>query len=73
VIRGTRWPYTNAMVQQAIHQPYAKTLEAIAQQDVAILTKGKQSVGANFARELDFIQYLLGYFGTQRAALPLTL
>lgn len=72
-IRGTRWPYTNAMVQQAIHQPYAKTLEAIAQQDAAILTQDKQSVGANFARELDFIQYLLGYFGTQRAALPLTL
>ncbi|MFA1241134.1 hypothetical protein ACCC84_22780 [Serratia odorifera] len=72
-IRGTRWPYTNAMVQQAIHQPYAKTLEVIAQQDAAILTQGKQSVGANFARELDFLQYLLGYFGTQRAALPLTL
>ncbi|MGK0706858.1 hypothetical protein ACSFCW_25895 [Yokenella regensburgei] len=73
VIRGTRWPYTNTMVQQAIHQPYAKTLEAIAQQDAAILTPGKQSVGANFARELDFLEYLLGYFGTQRAALPLTL
>lgn len=72
VIRGTRWPYTNAMVQQAIHQLYAKTLEAIAQQDAAILTQGKPSVD-NFARELDFIQYLLGYFGTQRAALPLTL
>lgn len=73
VIRGTRWPYTNAMVQQAIHQPYAKTLEALAQQDATIFTQGKQTVGDNFARELDFIQYLLGYFGTQRAALPLTL
>lgn len=73
VIRGTRWPYANTMVQQAIHQPYEKTLEAIAQQDAAILTQDKQSVGANFARELDFIQYLLGYFGTQQAALPLTL
>ncbi len=72
-IRGTRWPYTNAMVQQAIHQPYAKTLETIAQQDAAIFTQGKQPVGTNFARELDFLQYLLGYFGTQRAALPLTL
>nr|WP_241391075.1 hypothetical protein [Serratia proteamaculans]ULG16487.1 hypothetical protein 1137p_00089 [Serratia proteamaculans] len=72
-IRGTRWPYTNAMVQQEIHQPYAKTLEAIAQQDVAISMQGKQPVGGNFARELDFLQYLLGYFGTQRAALPLTL
>jgi len=72
-IRGTRWPYADTVVQQAIHQPYAETLGAIAQQDAAIFTQGKQPVGANFARELDFIQYLLGYFGTQRAALPLTL
>jgi hypothetical protein len=72
-IRGTRWPYTNAMVQQDIHQPYAAALKDIAQRDAAIFTQGKQSVGANFARELDFLQYLLGYFGTQRAALPLTL
>lgn len=72
-IRGTRWPYTNAMAQQAIHQPYTKTLEAIEQQDAAIFTQGKQPVESNYARELDFLQYLLGYFGTQRAALPLTL
>lgn len=72
-IRGTRWPYTDAMVQQEIHQPYAETLQEIAQQDAAIFTLGKQPIGANFARELDFLQYLLGYFGTQRAALPLTL
>ncbi|MCY1688703.1 hypothetical protein [Yersinia enterocolitica] len=72
-IRGTRWPYKNAMVQQAIHQPYAETLEAMAQEDAAIFTQDKQPVGANFARELDFLQSLLGYFGTQRAALPLTL
>ncbi|OKB66605.1 hypothetical protein BHU62_12110 [Serratia marcescens] len=72
-IRGTRWPYADTMVQQAIHQPYAETLKAIAQQDAAILTQSKQPNGVNFARELDFLQYLLGYFGTERAALPLTL
>lgn len=72
-IRGTRWPYTNAMVQQAIHQPYAQTLEAIARNDAAVFTQDKQPVGTNFARELEFLQYLLGYFGTRRAALPLTL
>lgn len=72
-IRGTRWPYVNTMVQQAIHQHYAETLKEIAQQDAAIFTQDKQHIGANFARELDFLQYLLGYFGTQRAALPLTL
>jgi len=72
-IRGTRWPYVNTMVQQAIHQPYAKALKESAQQDAAILTEGHQPHRVNFARELDFLQYLLGYFGTQRAALPLTL
>lgn len=69
-VRGTRWPYADTMVQQAIHQPYAQALKDIAQQDVAILPEQDQ---VNFARELDFLQYLLGYFGTQRAALPLTL
>ncbi|CAI1526506.1 hypothetical protein [Serratia plymuthica] len=72
-IRGTRWPYTHEMVQQDIHQPYAATLKESAQQDAAIFTLDKQPIEANFARELDFLQYLLGYFGTQRAALPLTL
>lgn len=72
VIRGTRWPYTDAMVQQAVHQSYMDALKAIAQQDAAIYTQGKPP-GANFTRELDFLQYLLGYFGTSRAALPLTL
>lgn len=72
VIRGTRWPYTDAMVQQAVHQPYMDALKAIAQQDAAIFTQGKPP-GANFTRELDFLQYLLGYFGTSRAVLPLTL
>lgn len=73
VIRGTRWPYTDAMVQQAVHQPYMNALKAITQQDVTIYTQGNQPAGANFARELDFLQYLLGYFGTERPALPLTL
>ncbi|MCS4320699.1 hypothetical protein M2407_005073 [Serratia sp. BIGb0234] len=72
-IRGTRWPYANTMVQQAIHQPYAKALKESAQQDAAIFTQGNQPNAGNFARELDFLQYLLGYFGTQRAVLPLTL
>jgi len=72
-VRGTRWPYANRMVQQEIHQPYAKALKDIVQQDAAIFTEDNQPNRGNFARELDFLQYLLGYFGTQRAALPLTL
>jgi hypothetical protein len=73
VIRGTRWPYTNMMVQQTIHQSYAERLKEIAHQDAAIFSEDKQPVQANFSLELNFIQYLLSYFGTQRAAVPLTL
>lgn len=73
-IRGTRWPYTDTMVQHDIHLPYAEALIDISKQDVAIfLGQNKEPHQNNFARELDFLQYLLGYFGTQRAALPLTL
>lgn len=73
-IRGTRWPYVETMVQQAIHDAYATALKESTKRDVAIFpeTRDQPDLG-NFARELDFLQYLLGYFGTQRAALPLTL
>lgn len=72
-IRGTRWPYADTGVQQDIHQRYRQTLADIEQQDVAIFSEqDNQLEPDNFARELDFIQYLLGYFGTQRATLSLT-
>ncbi|AUO01776.1 hypothetical protein C0558_08295 [Serratia marcescens] len=73
-IRGTRWPYADTMVQQAIHSAYAAALKEGTKRDVAIFPgENDQPDRSNFTRELDFIQYLLGYFGTQRAALPLTL
>lgn len=73
-IRGTRWPYLKTSVQQDIHQSYANKLTDIQQRDAAIFLENNRSLNqANFARELDFIQYLLGYFGTQQAALPITL
>lgn len=72
-IRGTRWPYVNSGVQQEVHGAYAKELNNITQRDVAIFPVGENQSRVNFDRELDFLQYLLGYFGTQRAALPLTL
>ncbi|MGF6190436.1 hypothetical protein [Serratia sp. 2723] len=73
-IRGTRWPYTNTSVQQDVHQSYAETLTEVQQRDAAIFTDNGRTLNqANFARELNFLDYLLGYFGTHRAALPLTL
>ncbi|ROP62291.1 hypothetical protein EDF81_0776 [Enterobacter sp. BIGb0383] len=69
-IRGTRWPYAADSVGQQVHQSYASALTTLQQQDAAVIPA---TPDANFARELDFIQYLLGYFGTSRAARPLTL
>ncbi|MFI8415500.1 hypothetical protein ACQKDS_03430 [Serratia sp. NPDC078593] len=73
-IRGTRWPYANTSVQQDVHQSYADTLTDFQQRDAAIFTDNGRALNqANFTRELNFLDYLLGYFGTHRAALPLTL
>ena len=70
-VRGTRWPYSDDSVAQQVHKDYTDALTGFQQQDVAVFpTDGSL---ANFSRELDFIQYLLGYFGTSRAARPLTL
>ncbi|MGP0906567.1 hypothetical protein [Serratia sp. CY76391] len=72
-IRGTRWPYTDTEVQQAVHASYAAALKAIEQRDVAIFSGPEHPPErGNYARELDFLQYLLGYFGTQRASIALT-
>lgn len=73
-IRATRWPYTADSVGQQVHKDYAQALTDFQQQDTAIFTPDDSAINmANFNRELDFIQYLLGYFGTSRAARPLTL
>ncbi|WP_148245088.1 hypothetical protein [Enterobacter asburiae] len=67
-IRGTRWPYATDSVSQQVHQQYAQALTGFQQQDTAVFADM-----ANLSRELDFIQYLLGYFGAHRAARPLTI
>lgn len=69
-IRGTRWPYADSSPGQDIHQGYAAKIKAFLQQSVAI---EYQHGGPNFLRELDFLQYLLGYFGAHCASMPLTL
>ncbi|MGV3344501.1 hypothetical protein ACGVWS_01705 [Enterobacteriaceae bacterium LUAb1] len=76
IIRATRWPYHAESVNQQVHKEYASQLADLQQQDVAIFVdeQTKHMINpANFYRELDFINYLLGYFGTCRAARPLTL
>lgn len=73
-IRGIRWPYAADSVSQQVHQEYAQALTGFQQQDAAIFAAdGSTPDRVNFYRELNFIQYLLGYFGTSRAARPLTL
>ncbi len=73
-IRGTRWPYNNGSVNESVHITYTQSLKKYLKSTIAIFgTDGKTPLSANFSRELDFLQYLLGYFGTSRAARPLTL
>jgi hypothetical protein len=73
-VRATQWPYADASVNQKVHENYAKSLKNFQQQDAEILSTSNQlQTSSNFNRELDVIQYLLGYFGTSRAATPLTL
>lgn len=73
-VRATQWPYADASVNQKVHENYAKSLKNFQQQDAEILPTSDQSLtSSNFYRELDVIQYLLGYFGTSRATRPLTL
>lgn len=72
-IRGTRWPYAADSVSQQVHQQYAQALTGFLQRDMAVFAAYDSPDMANFSRELDFIQYLLGYFGAHRAARPLTL
>lgn len=73
IIRGTLWPYATGSISQQVHQLYADGLTAFQQQDAAIFATDGTLNSLNFSRELDFVQYLLGYFGTSRADRPLTL
>ncbi|RJF58558.1 hypothetical protein D4100_07365 [Serratia inhibens] len=74
LIRGTLWPYAKDSVNQQVHQDYAAELTQFQQQDAAIFSDDGGALNSeNFYRELDYLQYLLGYFGTRRAPRPLTL
>lgn len=54
---GSQWPYTASSIGDKIHADYK-----------AALIGQSQSVAHDYYQELSILNYLLGYFGTQRAA-----
>ena len=74
VIRGTQWPYSSGSINESVHSDYANALQQFYLADAAIFQADKITPHPlNFSRELEFLQYLLSYFGASRAARPLTL
>ncbi|WP_434524839.1 hypothetical protein [Photorhabdus asymbiotica] len=73
-ISDTLWPFKNTedTIAQQIHQEYAGTLKAFQQQEISLFDDKNRPHHGNINRELDILDYLLGYFGTQRAKRPLT-
>ncbi|WP_152601402.1 hypothetical protein [Erwinia oleae] len=72
-IRGIRTPYDSNTTEQQVHEDYDDGLMQTEQNEVSIFSDSGAPNMANFSRELDFMHYLLGYFGTNRAARPMTL
>ncbi|MGV3345423.1 hypothetical protein ACGVWS_06640 [Enterobacteriaceae bacterium LUAb1] len=73
-IRGTRWPYQKTSVNQTVHHACATELSQFQRRNAAIFPDNRsQPDQTNLLRELDFLRHLLGYFGTEHAARPLTL
>lgn len=74
VIRGTQWPYSSGSINESVHSDYANALQQFYLADATIFQADKITPHPlNFSRELEFLQYLLSYFGASRAARPLTL
>ncbi|CDH32122.1 hypothetical protein [Xenorhabdus bovienii] len=53
---GDQWPFKSGSVNDEAHQAYAPALKTLLEQ-----------IAHNSDHELDIVNYLLGYFGTQRA------
>lgn len=53
---GGQWPFADDALAQPVHQPYRQALE----QETGVQSRSR-------AQELALIDYLLGYFGAQRA------
>ncbi|MCW7547432.1 hypothetical protein OO184_05625 [Photorhabdus sp. APURE] len=71
-VYGIQWPFKADTVNQQVHQNIASELLTKLNNDSQISHQGAIQT-KNYAKELTIVDYLLGYFGTQRAARPLTL
>ncbi|OWO84249.1 hypothetical protein B5C26_04260 [Photorhabdus luminescens] len=71
-VYGIQWPFKTDTVNQQVHQNIASDLITKLSNDSQISHQGAIQT-KNYAKELTIVDYLLGYFGTQRAARPLTL
>lgn len=72
-IYGNQWPYAPQSVNQRVHHDYAPGLQEMGKKNAAIFSEDEVINEQNFNHELDCLQYLLSYFGAERAARPLTL
>ncbi|TDB53500.1 hypothetical protein [Photorhabdus luminescens] len=71
-VYGVQWPFKADTVSQQVHQNIESDVIAKLSNDSQISYKDTIQT-KNYAKELIIVDYLLGYFGTQRAARPLTL
>ncbi|MCT8341579.1 MULTISPECIES: hypothetical protein [Photorhabdus] len=71
-VYGAQWPFKVNTVSQNVHQEIMPDLIKKLNDDVQI-DNDDGIHERNYAKELAILEYLLGYFGTQRAARPLIL
>uniref|UniRef100_UPI0036DB2029 hypothetical protein n=1 Tax=Photorhabdus sp. RM322S TaxID=3342825 RepID=UPI0036DB2029 len=71
-VYGAQWPFKENTVSHKVHQNIESDLTEKLHNDSYISHKGILQE-RNYAKELAILEYLLGYFGTHRAARPLIL
>ncbi|WP_289993349.1 hypothetical protein [Photorhabdus laumondii] len=72
-VYGAQWPFKADTVSQQAHQNIKADLIEKLNNDSQIHYDKGNNKDKNYAKELTILDYLLGYFGTHRAARPLTL
>ncbi|WP_323837469.1 hypothetical protein [Photorhabdus africana] len=72
-VYGAQWPFKADTVSQQAHQNIETDLIEKLNNDSQIHYDKGNNKDKNYAKELTILDYLLGYFGTHRAARPLTL
>ncbi|MEK9495782.1 hypothetical protein V2H77_04830 [Photorhabdus sp. P32] len=71
-VYGAQWPFKANTVNQQVHQKIMPDLINKLNNDSQINNDNGIHI-QNYTKELAILEYLLGYFGTHRAARPLTL